>query len=49
MYGKIGENSPHFGKSHTPDTLAKMSEAQKSIDRTGKNNPMFGKTDKNHL
>ena len=42
-----------FGKTHSPDTLAKISEAQKNVDRTGKihfmynrigkNNPIFGK------
>lgn len=33
-----GENHYFYGKTHTPETLAKMSEANK-----GENNPMFGK------
>jgi group I intron endonuclease len=33
-----------LGYRHTDESLAKMSEAQKSIDRTGENHPMFGKT-----
>lgn len=34
----------HKGKSFSDDTKAKMSFVQRSIDRTGENNPMFGKT-----
>ncbi len=33
----------HKGKSLSDDTKAKMSFVQRSIDRTGENNPMFGK------
>ena len=44
MFGKTGEKNPLFGKSHSTETIAKMSEIQKNIDRTGENNPMFGKT-----
>jgi group I intron endonuclease len=38
-----GENHYFYGKTHTPEFLAKMSEALK-----GEKNPMFGRTDKNH-
>jgi hypothetical protein len=43
-----GENHPMFGKSHSAESLEKMSESQRSIDRTGENNPMFGKTGENN-
>ena len=48
-----GENHHMFGKTHSAETLAKMSEAQKGennsmFGRTGKNNPMFGRTGENH-
>jgi len=40
-----GENNPRgmLGKSHSIETLAKMSEAWKSINRVGEKNHMFGK------
>jgi hypothetical protein len=43
-----GENHPLFGKGHSTESIAKMSEAQRSIDRSGRNNPMFGRTGENH-
>jgi group I intron endonuclease len=43
-----GENHPMFGKSHSAESLEKMSKSQRSIDRTGENNPMFGITGENH-
>lgn len=39
MFGRIEENSSMFGKNHSADTIAKMSEA-----KIGENNPMFGKS-----
>ncbi len=53
---KLGKNHPMYGKTHTPETRAKMSEALKgktpspetraalSEANAGKNNPMYGKT-----
>jgi group I intron endonuclease len=41
---KTGDKHPMYGKTHSTETLAKMSESQRKIDRTGENNPMFGKT-----
>jgi len=38
MFGITGENHPLFGKSHTPETILKMSEA-----KIGNNHPLFGK------
>ena len=32
------------GRTNSAETIAKMSEAQKSVDRTGENHPMYGKT-----
>src|SRR3954452_10595436 len=29
--------------THTPETLAKISDSQKLVDRSGANNPMYGK------
>jgi len=60
MFGRTGENNPFYNKTHTAETIAKMSEinkgkvkseeirtkmsiSQKNINRSGKNNPMFGK------
>jgi len=42
---KMSKNNarPWLDKTHTEETIAKMSLVQSSIDRTGKNNPMFGK------
>lgn len=37
-----------YGKSHSAESLEKMSKSQRSIDRTGENNPMFGKTGENN-
>jgi group I intron endonuclease len=34
--------SSQLEAKHSPETLAKISEIQSSIDRTGKNNPMHG-------
>jgi len=39
LFGKKGENHPLSGKTHTPETLAKM-----SLAKSGKNNPMSGKS-----
>lgn len=36
MYGKTGESNPFFGKTHTPGTLAKMSEANKGNKNSSK-------------
>jgi len=33
-----------LGKKHSEDTRSNMSIAQKAIDRSGKNHPMYGKT-----
>jgi hypothetical protein len=38
MFGRTGEDHLKFGLSLSDDIFAKMSEAQRSIDRTGKNN-----------
>jgi group I intron endonuclease len=38
-YKKIGM----YGKTHTEETKRKMSESQKSLGRTGINNPLYGK------
>lgn len=37
-----------LGYKHISETLVKMSDIQKSIDRVGENNPMFGKIGENH-
>lgn len=39
-----GENKFFFGKTYFVDTLTKMIEIQKSINRIEENNPMYGKT-----
>src|SRR3954468_6148263 len=39
MYGKSGALNPMYGKTHTPETRAKLSEAN-----SGANNPMYGKS-----
>lgn len=39
MYGRMGADHPYFGKYHSADIKALMSEAM-----IGKNNPNFGKT-----
>jgi len=56
MFGKTGEQNPFFGKAHSPETLAKISEAHKGIPKSeehkaklseankGEQNPFFGKT-----
>ena len=36
--------SSQLGAKHSPKTLAKISEIQSSIDRTGKNNLMYGRS-----
>jgi hypothetical protein len=43
MYGKTGENSPHFGKKHTDETKAKM-----SLACTGDKNHNFGRAGEKH-
>lgn len=45
-----GNNHPRgmLGKSHSVESIEKISKAQKSIDRTGENHPMFGITGENH-
>ena len=48
----IGENHPQgmLGKSHTIETILKISKAQKDINKTGENHHMFGITgEKHHL
>jgi len=42
-----GENNPNFGKNASPETKNKMSENRKG-KTAGTNNPMFGKTGRNH-
>jgi group I intron endonuclease len=37
-----------LGTLHSEELIAKMNEIQKSINRTGVNNPMFRLTDENH-
>jgi group I intron endonuclease len=51
MYGKTHSEETlkkmreaHKGKTLSAETKAKMSLAQRSIDRTGENSPMFGRT-----
>lgn len=56
MFGKVGSQCPFFGKKHTPETLARLSESHyghKASQRTkdimssqkiGENNWMYGKT-----
>lgn len=39
MWGKRGENSPHYGKPRSAETKTKISESHK-----GEKNPMWGKT-----
>jgi group I intron endonuclease len=36
-------NHPMYGKTHTPESRAKMSDSQKLVDRSGANHPMYGK------
>ena len=36
--------APIAGRTHSPETLAKMSDSQQLVDRSGANNPMFGIT-----
>jgi group I intron endonuclease len=43
MYGKTGALNPMYGRTHTPETRAKMSEAHIGL-QSGENNPMYGKT-----
>jgi group I intron endonuclease len=40
---RAGDKNPMFGKKHTAETLALLSQA-----KIGENNPMFGRTGKNH-
>jgi group I intron endonuclease len=40
---KQGKNHPFFGKYHSEETLAKMSDSQKAVDRLGVKNPRFNK------
>jgi group I intron endonuclease len=39
-----GENNPFYGKNHTIEVLTKL-----SMQKTGINNPMYGKTGKNNI
>lgn len=43
---KISE--AHKGKTFFAETIAKMSKAQRSVDRIGENHPMFSKTGENN-
>jgi len=45
MFGVIGENHHLFGKSHSAESKVLMSKIQRSLNRTGENNPrgMLGK------
>jgi group I intron endonuclease len=43
MFGITGKDHPRFGISLSDDIINNMSEAQKKVDRTGGNNPMYGK------
>jgi hypothetical protein len=38
-----------YGKTHTPETRAQMSDSQKLVDRTGANHPMYGKVAANAM
>jgi len=37
------------GKTHTPETVSKMSDSQQLVDRSGANNPMYGKVGANAM
>ncbi len=37
-----------IGRTHSAETLKKMSDIQKAVDRTGENNPMYGRIGENH-
>jgi hypothetical protein len=37
------------GKSHTPETVSKISDSQQLVDRSGANNPMYGKVAANAM
>ena len=39
MFKILGKNHPRFGISISEDIIAKMSEVQRRIDRTGEKNP----------
>jgi len=36
------------GKTHTPETVSKMSDSQQLVDRSGANNHMYGRSGENH-
>lgn len=42
MYGKSGELSHWYGKSHTPESIEKMKSSLKQLDRSGDRNPAYG-------
>jgi len=46
MFGRTGDNHPMYERKHTKESIAKMSEAQRNINRTGENHPrgMLGRT-----
>src|SRR4051812_26507042 len=51
---KSGTNNPMSGKTHTPETRAKLSDANKGAlnpmyGRTGANQPMYGKVAANAM
>jgi hypothetical protein len=51
MYGRVGKLNPMYGKKHSEETRKKISQKLKGclkrdslkIDRSGENNPMYGK------
>jgi NUMOD3 motif len=38
-----------FGRTHSEETRAQMSDSQKLVDRTGANHPMYGKVAANAM
>ena len=38
---QYGANNPMHGKTHTPESKAKMSDSQQLVDRSGANNPRY--------
>ena len=42
-YNMLSNTTSRIGYKHSEETLDKMSKSQKAIDRSGINNPFFGK------